>query len=51
MAKEIERKFLMNLNHWPKNEKGLQYEQGYLAITKKGITRVRIKEDKSTLIE
>lgn len=49
MAKEIERKFLMNLNHWPKNEKGLQYEQGYLAITKKGITRVRIKEDKSTL--
>ena len=49
MAKEIERKFLMNLNHWPKNEKGLLYEQGYLAITKKGITRVRIKEDKSTL--
>ena len=34
MAKEIERKFLMNLNHWPENEKGLLYEQGYLAITK-----------------
>ena len=49
MVKEIERKFLMNLNHWPKNEKGLLYEQGYLAITKKGIARVRIKEDKSTL--
>ena len=40
MAKEIERKFLMNLNHWPKNEKGLLYELGYLALRIKGISRV-----------
>ena len=49
MAKEIERKFLMDLNHWSKDEKGLLYQQGYLAITEKGIVRVRVKADKSTL--
>ena len=49
MAKEIERKFIMNLNEWPKNQKGILYKQGYLAITDKGIVRVRIKGQISTL--
>ena len=49
MAKEIERKFLMDLRKWPKDQKGVLYQQGYLAITDQGIVRVRIKGDISTL--
>ena len=49
MAKEIERKFLIDINKWPENQKGILYQQGYLAITDKGIIRVRIKEKLSTL--
>ena len=49
MAKEIERKYLMNLTHWPENDKGTPYRQGYLAITDKGIVRVRIKGNIATL--
>jgi len=49
MAKEIERKFLMDLNHLPPDTKDTPYRQGYLSITKKGIVRVRIKEDIATL--
>jgi len=49
MAKEIERKFLIDINKWPTNQKGISYQQGYLAITEKGIIRVRIKAELSTL--
>lgn len=49
MATEIERKFLMDLSHWPGDSEGGPYQQGYLAITKKGIVRVRIKGDIATL--
>ncbi len=49
MAKEIERKFLIDINKWPTNQKGILYQQGYLAITEKGIIRVRIKAELSTL--
>ena len=50
MAKEIERKFLVDLAHWPNEAKGLHFEQGYIAITDSGIVRVRIIRDEvSTL--
>ena len=49
MAKEIERKFLMDLNGWSTNVIGVPYRQGYLAVTVKGIVRVRIKGDVATL--
>ncbi len=49
MAKEIERKFLMDLNGWSTNVIGVPYRQGYLAVTAKGIVRVRIKGDVATL--
>ena len=50
MAKEIERKFLMDLAHWPNEAKGVHFEQGYIAITDSGIVRVRIIRDEvSTL--
>ncbi|MBT4735830.1 MAG: CYTH domain-containing protein [Candidatus Marinimicrobia bacterium] len=49
MAKEIERKFLMDLTHWPRDTEGTPYRQGYLSITKKGIVRVRIKGEIATL--
>ena len=49
MAKEIERKFLMDLRKWPKDQRGVLYQQGYLAITDQGIVRVRIKGEISTL--
>ncbi len=50
MAKEIERKFLVDLEHWPNEAKGVHFEQGYIAITNSGIVRVRIIRDEvSTL--
>ena len=49
MAKEIERKFLMDLDHWDSDVLGISYLQGYVAITEKGIVRIRIKGTKSTL--
>ena len=50
MAKEIERKFLVDLGHWPNEAKGSHFEQGYIAITESGIVRVRIIGDEvSTL--
>jgi len=49
MAIEIERKFLMNLTHWPGDTVGVPYRQGYLAITENGIVRVRVKGDIATL--
>ena len=45
MAKEIERKFLVDLAHWPNETKGAHFEQGYIAITDSGIVRVRIIRD------
>jgi len=39
----------MDLKHWPNNVKGVLYFQGYLAITNKGIVRVRIKGDASLI--
>ena len=39
----------MDLKQWPNNAKGVLYYQGYLAITNKGIFRVRIKGDASLI--
>lgn len=44
MAKEIERKFLINPNLLPDSIKGEKYKQGYISITENGVVRVRIKE-------
>ena len=44
MAKEIERKFLMDLTHWPRDTEGTPYRQGYLSVTEKGISGFESKE-------
>lgn len=49
MAKEIERKFSMDLNFWSTDVIGVHYRQGYLAVTEKGIVRVRTKGEVATL--
>ena len=48
MGKEIERKFLLKKNFWPKN-RVMKYRQGYLNSTKERTVRVRIVEDKGYL--
>ncbi len=42
MAKEIERKFLVNPAKLPDKITGEDYRQGYLSINDSGITRIRI---------
>ena len=43
MAKEIERKFLVDQGLVPKNIIGEEYIQAYIAINDQGIVRIRIK--------
>ena len=42
MAKEIERKFLVNPFKLPAGRNGDEYIQGYLSITDTGVTRIRV---------
>ena len=42
MAKEIERKFLVNPTKLPAGQNGDEYMQGYLSITDTGVTRIRV---------
>ena len=42
MAKEIERKFLVNPSKLPAGQNGDEYMQGYLSITDTGVTRIRV---------
>ena len=42
MAKEIERKFLVNPSKLPSGQNGDEYMQGYLSITDTGVTRIRV---------
>ena len=42
MAKEIERKFLVNPSKIPFEGTGNQLMQGYLSITESGLTRIRV---------
>ena len=49
MAKEIERKFIVDPAKLPDNLIGLDYHQGYLSINDSGVTRIRIINDKAVL--
>ena len=49
MAKEIERKFLVNGDAWRALAKGTTYRQGYLNSAKERTVRVRTAEDKAFL--
>ena len=48
MGQEIERKFLVKGNDWPR-EKGKKYRQGYLTLDKERTVRVRLAGDKGYL--
>jgi adenylate cyclase len=49
MAKEIERKFLVNGVDWKTLAKGTSYRQGYLSSVKERTVRVRTIDDKGFL--
>lgn len=49
MAKEIERKFLINGDSWRRLAKGTAYRQGYLSTVKERTVRVRTIDDKGYL--
>lgn len=49
MAKEIERKFLVNGDAWRELAKGIAYRQGYLSTVKERTVRVRTIGDKGFL--
>ena len=49
MAREIERKFLVNKEKWQPKDRGNLYRQGYLSSVKERIVRVRIAGDKGFL--
>ena len=49
MAKEIERKFIVDPAKLPDNLIGIDYQQGYLSINDSGVTRIRIINDKAVL--
>ena len=48
MGQEIERKFLVKGNDWPR-QKGKKYRQGYLTLDKERTVRVRLAGDKGYL--
>ena len=43
MAKEIERKFLVNQELWQAQDAGIHFKQGYLSTQKERVVRVRIE--------
>ena len=49
MAKEIERKFVVDPAKLPNDLIGIDYQQGYLSINDSGVTRIRIINDKAVL--
>ena len=49
MAKEIERKFIVDPAKLPGNLSGIDYQQGYISINDSGVTRIRIINDKAVL--
>ena len=49
MAKEIERKFIVDPAKLPDDLIGTDYQQGYLSINDSGVTRIRIINDKAVL--
>ncbi len=51
MAKEIERKFLVNGEEWKKLSKAVFCRQGYLSTVKERTVRVRIIDGKGFITE
>ena len=49
MAKEIERKYLINQDAWKPRDGGIHFKQGYLNAQKERVVRVRIEGDKAKL--
>ena len=49
MAKEIERKFIVDPAKLPNDLIGIDYQQGYLSINDSGVPRIRIINDKAVL--
>jgi len=49
MAKEIERKFIVDPAKLPNDMNGIEYQQGYLSINDSGVTRIRIFDEKAIL--
>lgn len=49
MAKEIERKYLVNLATWVPQNEGTHFKQGYLNAQKERVVRVRIEGAKAKL--
>jgi adenylate cyclase len=49
MAKEIERKFLVNGDAWRALAKGIMYRQGYLNSAKERTVRIRTADEKAFL--
>ena len=49
MAKEIERKFIVDPAKLPNDLIGIDYQQGYISINDSGVTRIRIINDKAVL--
>ena len=49
MAKEIERKYLLDLSKWTPQSEGTHFKQGYLNAQKERVVRVRIEGAKAKL--
>jgi adenylate cyclase len=49
MAKEIERKYLINAAAWIPQNEGIHFKQGYLNAQKERVVRVRIEGSKAKL--
>ena len=49
MAKEIERKYLINIATWVPQDAGIHFKQGYLNAQKERVVRVRIEGAKAKL--
>ena len=49
MGKEIERKYLVNLDAWKAQDHGIHFKQGYLNAQKERVVRVRIEGNRAKL--
>ena len=49
MGKEIERKYLVNLDAWKAQDEGIHFKQGYLNAQKERVVRVRIEGNRAKL--
>ena len=49
MPQEIERKYLVRLEHWKPTAAGVLYRQGYLSSVKERVVRVRIAGEQAHL--